>query len=269
MTVLPVIAHSTLRLTACLAVITLLAACGAPETEAPRACLEIAAPAPDAPQDGMVWIAPGEVTLGSQDFYPEERPVRTVAVEGFWIAAHAVTNAEFAAFAEATGYVTLAERAGPDTGGGAVFGPGVQVRDWSDIRAWWRYDPQASWHQPRGAGSTIDGRGAFPVVQIAYEDALAYARWRGHDLPGEAEWERAARGGLEGAVYVWGDEARPGGAGAPITGRARFRSRTAARTVSPAWRPWAAIRPMISACTTWPAMSGNGPAIRGSAAASA
>jgi formylglycine-generating enzyme len=210
--VLPVRGYSRVQGAACLAVMTLLAACSAPETEAPRACLEIAAPDPDAPQDGMVWIAPGEVVLGSQDFYPEERPVRTAAVEGFWIAAHAVTNAEFAAFAEATGYVTLAERAGPDTGGGAVFGPGVQVRDWSDIRAWWRYDPQASWRQPRGAGSTIDGRGAFPVVQIAYEDALAYARWRGHDLPAEAEWERAARGGLEGAVYVWGDEARPDGA---------------------------------------------------------
>lgn len=200
-------------LTACLtALACLMTACSAPETEAPRACLEIALPDPDAPQAGMVWIAPGEVRLGSQDFYPEERPVRTVDVDGFWFAAHAVTNAEFAAFVGATGYVTLAERASPGTGGGAVFGPGVQVRDWSDIRAWWRYDKQASWRRPRGAGSTIEGRGAYPVVQIAYEDALAYARWRGHDLPGEAEWERAARGGLEGAVYVWGDEARPGGA---------------------------------------------------------
>ncbi len=188
-----------------------LAACGPPRAVTPDACIEIARPDPGTPQAGMVWIAPGEVALGSPDFYPEERPVRTVAVDGFWISTHAVTNGEFAAFAEATGYVTLAERDGPDTGGGAVFGPGVQVRDWSDIRAWWRYEPEANWRQPTGPGSSIEGRSAFPVVQIAYEDALAYARWRGHDLPEEAEWERAARGGLEGAVYAWGDESRPGG----------------------------------------------------------
>jgi len=99
------------------AMVIALTACGAPETEAPPACLEIAAPDPDAPQAGMVWIAQGEVVLGSQDFYPEERPVRTAAVEGFWISPHAVTNGEFAAFVAATGYVTLAERAGPHTYG--------------------------------------------------------------------------------------------------------------------------------------------------------
>ncbi|MCC5996722.1 MAG: formylglycine-generating enzyme family protein [Oceanicaulis sp.] len=159
----------------------------------------------------MVWIPPGETRIGDDGFFPEERPVRTVHVEGFWISAHAVTNGEFARFAEATGYVTLAEREGPDTGGGAVFGPGLHVRDWSDIRAWWRFEPTASWRQPRGAGGGIDARAAFPVVQIAYEDALAYARWRGHDLPGEAEWERAARGGLDDAPYAWGAQPRPDG----------------------------------------------------------
>lgn len=160
----------------------------------------------------MVWIPGGEVTLGSEDFFPEERPVRTLMVDGFWISQHAVTNAAFARFAEATGYVTLAEREGDGAGGGAVFGPGIHARDWSDIRAWWRFDPQASWRRPQGGQSSIDGRETFPVVQIAYEDALAYARWLGHDLPSEAEWERAARGGLDGEPYVWGSDVRPDGA---------------------------------------------------------
>ncbi|WP_373290496.1 formylglycine-generating enzyme family protein [Glycocaulis albus] len=159
----------------------------------------------------MVWIPPGTVQLGSEDFFPEERPVRNARVDGFWIGTHEVTNLEFAAFVAATGYVTLAEREGVDAGGGGVFGPGVQVRDWSDIRTWWRFDPGASWRHPQGRASTIEGRDTFPVVQIAYEDALAYARWRGHDLPGEAEWEMAARGGLTGAPYVWGANVRPDG----------------------------------------------------------
>jgi sulfatase modifying factor 1 len=188
-----------------------MSGCGGPQ-HALQACADIPQPDPARPDKGMVWVPGGEVALGSKDFYPEERPVHSAEVDGFWIAAHAVTNAEFAAFVEATGYITLAERAGPNTGGGAVFGPGVHVRDLSDIRAWWRYDPHASWRQPRGAGSTIDGRGAFPVVQIAYEDALAYARWRGHDLPSEAEWEHAAHGGFEREPYVWGSEVMPDGA---------------------------------------------------------
>lgn len=199
------------------ALMTLIAAGGAvlsgcSPAPAGEACLPVALPDPVNPGAGMIWIPPGTVQLGSEDFFPEERPVRTAEVEGFWIGVHEVTNGEFAAFVEATGYVTLAERDGPDAGGGGVFGPGVQVRDWSDIRTWWRFDPRASWRQPRGGSSSVEGRESWPVVQIAYEDALAYARWRGHDLPAEAEWEHAARGGLEGAPYVWGDEVRPEGA---------------------------------------------------------
>lgn len=208
-----ILSNKRLRLTASAAALAVMpAACGEPPPDASSACLEIALPDPAAPSAGMVWIEPGEVTLGSDDFYPEERPVRTERVEGFWISAHEVTNGEFARFVAATGYVTLAEQDGRDVGGGAVFGPGVQARDWSDIRAWWRFEPEASWRRPTGPGSRVEGRDALPVVQIAYQDALAYARWRGHDLPGEAEWERAARGDLERAAYVWGDEARPGGA---------------------------------------------------------
>ncbi|MFN3834804.1 MAG: formylglycine-generating enzyme family protein [Glycocaulis sp.] len=188
-----------------------LAACSA-QPDAATACLEINLPDPDRPEAGMVWVPPGTVQLGSEDFFPEERPVRTADVDGFWIGIHEVTNGEFAAFVEATGYVTLAESEGANAGGGAVFGPGVQVRDWSNIRTWWRFDAQASWRRPQGGRSTIEGRGSHPVVQIAYEDALAYARWRGHTLPSEAEWEHAARGGLDSEPYVWGREMRPDGA---------------------------------------------------------
>ncbi|AZU05115.1 hypothetical protein X907_2604 [Glycocaulis alkaliphilus] len=187
-----------------------LAACS--DEPAIEACLPVTLPDPAAPASGMIWVPAGTVQLGSEDFFPEERPVRSADVDGFWIGIHEVTNGEFAAFVEATGYVTLAEREGPDAGGGGVFGPGVQVRDWSDIRTWWRFDPRASWRHPQGRSSTIEGRDSWPVVQIAYEDALAYARWRGHDLPREAEWEHAARGGIDGALYVWGDEMRPDGA---------------------------------------------------------
>lgn len=186
-----------------------LAAC-ADQMAGIEACRDISLPDPGRPETGMVWIPAGGVTLGSEDFFPEERPLRTAQVDGFWISRHAVTNAQFARFVEATGYVTRAERQGAD-GGGAVFGPGIQARDWSDIRAWWRFDRQANWRSPQGGTSHVEDRPGFPVVQISYEDALAYARWLGHDLPSEAEWEHAARGGLEGAPYVWGSEVRPGG----------------------------------------------------------
>lgn len=166
---------------------------------------------PSRPEAGMVWIPAGIVELGSEQFFAEERPLRTAQVEGFWMSTHEVTEAEFAAFVAATGYVTLAEREGENAGGGGVFGPGVQVRDWSDIRTWWRFEPRASWRRPQGRETGGISQSTLPVVQIAYEDALAYARWRGHDLPGEAQWEWAARGGLSGAPYVWGDEVRPGG----------------------------------------------------------
>ncbi len=179
-----------------------------PEAERVAAC---ATPAPIAdPQShaGMVRIPAGETQMGSNDFHLEERPVRSAHVGEFWIDQHEVTNSEFAAFVRATNYVTVAERG---HAGGAVFAPRSGQVDYSDLTQWWRLEPGATWRTPRGADSSVEGRGDYPVVQIAYADALAYARWRGRDLPTEVEWERAARGGLRGAEYAWGQDARPGG----------------------------------------------------------
>ncbi|GED96762.1 formylglycine-generating enzyme family protein [Gordonia crocea] len=164
----------------------------------------------------------GAFRMGSDRFYPEERPVHERVVAPFAIETHPVTNAQFAAFAADTGYVTVAEEAiDPDLFPGAdpadlvpgalVFtmteGP-VDLADW---RQWWRWVPGASWRHPQGPGSTIDDRPDHPVVQIAYRDAAAYAQWAGRRLPTETEWEFAARGGLDGADYAWGDELHPGG----------------------------------------------------------
>ena len=170
----------------------------------------------------MVEIPGGTFRMGSADFYPEERPVHRVAVDGFLMDRHPVTNAEFAAFVAATGYVTLAERA-PDPADYPQADPALLVRgslvfrrpsrrvSLRDPRAWWSYVPHASWKHPEGPPSTIHGRENHPVVHVAYEDAAAYAVWAGKSLPTEAEWEYAARGGLDGAAYPWGDELAPGG----------------------------------------------------------
>jgi formylglycine-generating enzyme len=159
----------------------------------------------------MVWIPAGEFAMGSDDFYPEERPVRRVRVSGFWIDRCPVTNSEFRRFVEATGYVTVAERDLDPEPGSLVFRKTAGPVDLSDFRAWWVYVPAASWNRPEGPGSSVGGRERHPVVHVAPEDAEAYASWAGKELPTEAEWERAARGGLEGAVYSWGDEPRPRG----------------------------------------------------------
>ncbi len=177
---------------------------------------EVASP----PRTGMVWIRPGEARLGSEEFYPEEAPVRRVAVEGFWIDAHPVTVARFRRFVRATGYVTMAERAPeaseyPDADpallvpGSLVFRPTrgpVPLDDW---KRWWDYVPGACWDRPEGPGSDTYSRARHPVVHIAYEDAVAYARWAGAALPTESEWEYAARGGLDGARFAWGDDDDP------------------------------------------------------------
>lgn len=158
---------------------------------------------------GMIFVEGGSFDMGAGHIYSEEGPVRRKDVEGFWIDATEVTNAEFAAFVEATGYVTVAE-AGID----GVVPPGAAVFQVPEANAEgrWSYADTANWREPEGAGSSIVGREAYPVVQIALQDAVAYATWKGRTVPTEVQWEFAARGGLDGAKYAWGEERKPGGA---------------------------------------------------------
>jgi len=174
------------------------------------------------PSPGMRWIPGGPFAMGSDDFYPEERPVHRVSVDEFWMDETPVTGAEFRQFVRETKYVTLAERpldaaqypdADPEllVPGSLVFRESAGPVDLNDHRNWWQYVPGAYWKRPGGKGTTINGRDRHPVVHIAYEDAEAYASWAEKELPTEAEWELAARGGLEGAVFAWGDEHFPEG----------------------------------------------------------
>src|SRR5215204_871637 len=176
-----------------------------------------------APPDpaGMIALPGGTFAMGSDRHYPEERPVHRVSVDRFWMDPTPVSNREFRKFVEATGYVTFAEIA-PDPNdypgalphmlqpGSLVFSPPVGQVDLRNWTRWWSFHFGADWRHPYGPGTSIDGLDDHPAVHIAFKDAEAYATWVGKELPTEAEWEFAARGGLVDAEFAWGNELAPG-----------------------------------------------------------
>ena len=188
--------------------------------------------APATPPQGMVWIPGGEFSMGAAEApgmnmvgmqaTTDSRPIHRVYVDGFWMDKTEVTNEQFAKFVEATGYVTIAERtpraedfpgapAENLVAGAVVFAPPAHPVPLDDHFQWWSYVKHASWRHPEGPATSLAGREQYPVVQVAYDDAVAFAAWAGKRLPTEAEWEFAARGGLSGKLYPWGDEFTPGG----------------------------------------------------------
>jgi len=189
-----------------------------PAGDSPR--IKVPPPSGPAPE-GMVWIAGGEFWMGAEEF-PDAQPWHRVSVDGFWMDKTEVTNDQFAKFVKATKYVTLAEKAPraedfpgapPENlvAGSVVFAPPDHPVKLNDHFQWWNYVKGANWRHPEGPKSTLKDRGKHPVVHIAYEDVLAYAKWAGKRLPTEAEFEFAQRGGLEKKAYSWGDELKSGG----------------------------------------------------------
>jgi formylglycine-generating enzyme len=191
-------------------------------------------PAPKDALPGMEWIPGGEFSMGcltpndgictiaTLQSVNDSQPIHRVYVDGFWMDKNDVTNDEFDKFVKATGYKTIAEiaptreqfpTAPPENlvAGSTVFAPTTNAVPLNDYFQWWRYVHGANWRHPTGPDSDLKGRGNYPVVQIAYADAVAYAKWAGKRLPTEAEWEFAARGGLTGKAFFWGDELKPGG----------------------------------------------------------
>jgi formylglycine-generating enzyme required for sulfatase activity len=187
----------------------------------------------------MVFIPGGRFLRGSENGAPDEQPVREITLDGFWIDSHEVTNEEFTRFVRETGYVTVAERR-PDPAqypgvppeklvpGAAVFHAPKEEVSLADYLSWWEYVPGADWRHPEGPGSSLHGRERHPVVQVCWFDAVKYAEWAGKRLPTEAEWEYAARGGLQGADFVWGAELNPQGRHMANIWQGRFPHRNSA-----------------------------------------